>query len=162
MPRVNTVKKCLKDQGQCGKCDTPILKGDPYVWWKFRYGGRRVRCTKPDCYPKPSDLTQSEFLSQMYDFQERIANIGENIENATEDLAGERDMLVDEIRTLGEEQEEKKSNMPEGLQEGSTGELLEERYNNCEEWASELENVDLEGENLPNPQALRACELFLR
>ena len=73
MPRVTRVAKAQKAQGSCSKCGKKIAKGDPYIWWKFRFGGKRVRCA--ECPPKPSDLTQSEYLSQVYDLEERIGDI---------------------------------------------------------------------------------------
>lgn len=89
------------------------------------------RCTESACYPRASDLTTSEFLSQLYDLQDQV--------NKCQD----GDTLVDliaEIQQLGEEQEEKLGNMPDSLQEAPTGELLQERADACTEWADELEN----------------------
>lgn len=60
-----------------------------------------------------------------------------------EALESERDSIVDEIRTHGEEQTEKRDNMPDSLQYSETGELLERRADAMEEWALELENVDI-------------------
>lgn len=121
MPRVHFVNKARKD-------NPAVKKGESYYWWEFRYGGKRYSAT----HPRQSQLTQSEFLSQMYSFQEQL-------EDATsiEDIAG----LPDEIRQLGEEQTEKKDNMPESLQYGPTGELLDERAEAMETWASELEDI---------------------
>lgn len=127
MARAHFVKKARKDN--------PAVKaGESYYWWEFRYGGKHYSKTPP----RPSQLTQSEFLSQMYSFQEQI-------EDATsiEDIEG----LPDEIRQLGEEQIEKKDNMPEGLQEGDTGQLLEERAEAMESWASELEDIISESDD---------------
>lgn len=139
MPRVTSVKKAQKAQGACGKCGVKIKVGDSYCWWKFRYGGRRVRCDKPGCAPKASDLTQSEFYSRLYDIQE-------SIEDAI--ASGEKDTLVDalrsaaeDIRSLGEECQEKRDNMPEQLQESETGELLGTRADECESHADELESA---------------------
>lgn len=61
MPRVHYVKKARKDNG----C---VSKGESYYWWKFRYGSKCMS-KKP---PKASQLTQSEFLSTVYDINERI------------------------------------------------------------------------------------------
>jgi len=138
MPRVTFVKKAQKDDESAG-----IKKGDSYYWWKFPFSGIRKSKTPP----KPSQLTQSAFKSAMCELEERIGNLtagGNNID----DLRSEIESIAEDIRALGEEQTEKKSNMPEGLQEGSTGELLENRANECEEMAGQLDSIDLDTEEL--------------
>jgi len=128
---------------KCARKDVPnsdIKKGESYYWWKFRFGGRHVSRTAP----RPSQLTQSEFLSTQLEIEERINNLSCD---TLEDLIAERDDLVSEIRTLGEAQQEKHDNMPEGLQDGDTGQLLDDRASSCEEWASELEGVDIPDED---------------
>lgn len=134
MPRVTRVAKARKDQGCCSKCGKPIKAGDPYVWWqnKTTYGGiRRNRCKEAACYPKASDLTTSAFRAPLYALQEQLESA-----SCIDDIRE----IVDELRSLGEEQQEKFDNLPEGFQQGDTGQLLEERANGCEEAASELES----------------------
>jgi hypothetical protein len=130
MTRTHYVKKALKDNPVC-------KKGESYYWWKFRRGSKQYSLTPP----KPAQLTQSEFLSAVEGLRERIGGIdGADLAAAridVEDIAGE-------IRELGEEQGEKLSNMPDGLQQGPTGELLNGRADSCEEWAGEVEGVDLD------------------
>lgn len=133
MARVTHVKKAQKDYPEHG-----IKKGEEYYWWKFRYGGKHFSKT----YPKPSQLTQSEFLSQVYDFNDRISGLSTGDFNEPEDLQAWKEELVGELETLRDEQEEKKDNMPEGLQEGPTGELLQERYDGIDELINELEGID--------------------
>jgi hypothetical protein len=135
MPRVTHVKKARKDNPVC-------KKGEPYYWWKFRYGGKHYSLT----YPRPSQLTQSEFLSQIYD-------LGEEIEGWTpsgddddwkEEAAAAISDWADQARSIGEEQEERLCNMPDQLQEGDTGILLQDRGQYCQEMADDLENLDLD------------------
>jgi len=149
MPKVNRVEHARKPQGKCSKCGTDIISGAPYVWWKFRYGGRRVRCTKPECQPKPSDLTQSEYLSTVYEWQERTFEFDcrEDVESAKEEMAGE-------IETLRCELEEKLDNMPEGLRDGDTGQLLQERIASLQEAQDAIESieVEIEGEEPEEPE----------
>lgn len=130
MPRVNHVKACRKAQGPCPKCGTAINPGDPYLWWEFRYGGKHVRCT--NCPPRASELTQSAFLAMIYDAQDFQASITEN--DQIQDLI---DMIA-EARDLAQESLD---NMPEQLQEGDTGIMLQERVEACEQWISELEDL---------------------
>lgn len=129
MPRVHFVKKARKNQKAHG-----IKKGDSYYWWAFRFGPKMVSKTPP----KRQQLTRSDFLISLYDLEDRIEGL-----QADDTLSGEVESIIEDIRALAEEQEEKKSNMPEGLQEGDTGQLLDERKDGLESWADELEGVDL-------------------
>lgn len=132
MPRVIKVDKARKDHPEIG-----VKKGEPYYYWTFknRFGpGTKV---KSKTYPKASQLTRSEFASQYRAFAERIAELNEDdgLWDALQEIAAD-------IRTLGEEQQDKLDNMPEGLQQGSTGELLEQRADACNTWADEIEGLE--------------------
>lgn len=128
MPRVHTVKKSMKEYP-----GTDIKKGDTYYWWEFRYGGLRRSKT----YPKPYQLTNSPFLQGMYRAQETQQNLvaDDGLEQAIQDLA-------QELRDLGEEAQSSFDNMPEGLQQGDTGQLLEARVSAMEAAADALEEID--------------------
>jgi hypothetical protein len=126
MPRVTHVKKAAKDNN-CVKA------GESYYWWKFRYGGKHRSKT----YPRPSQLTQSNYLGQLYGFQERV----EDFEvTDRDDVVADLEEIKDDIQNLGEEQNEKRDNMPESLYDSSTGELLGERAEACEEMVTSLED----------------------
>lgn len=150
MPRVTTVKKAQKAQGTCGKCGAKIKKGDSYRWWKFRFGGRRVRCAKPECTPKPSDLTQSAFYGTLYSIEESVTDAIADFEGGGEPdaLADALRQAAEELRELGEECTSNRDNMPEGLQDSETGELLQNRADECESKADELESAADEVEGL--------------
>lgn len=143
MPRVTTVNKARVDQGACGKCSTPIKVGSPYRWWKFRYGGRRVRCMNPACAPRPSDLTQSEFLGTLYDIEETVSTAVAELRDGGEpsDCAQALRDAAEELRNLGTDCQDKLDNMPESLQQGDTGQLLENRAQECESKADELDSA---------------------
>jgi hypothetical protein len=55
--------------------------------------------------------------------------------------------LAEGVREVGQEQQDKLDNMPEGLQQGATGELLQERIDACESSADELETIADEWES---------------
>jgi hypothetical protein len=132
MARTHFVKKARKDYPEAG-----IKKGESYYWWKFRYGGKHMSKEAP----KASQLTQSEFLSSLYDIQERLAEItGDDITN----LQGDVQSISEELNQMAEECREKHDNMPEGLQEGEVGQMLEERADACENAASELDGIDFD------------------
>jgi hypothetical protein len=129
MPKVNFVKAARKD-------NPAVKKGESYYWWAFRYGGKHYSKTPP----KPSQLTQSEFLSRYYELSE--IDFADNLE----DLSTQRDEMVETLEELQEMAEESLENMPEALREGDTGQMLQERIDGCEEWKGELENLEFERE----------------
>lgn len=136
MARANFVKKARKDNPVC-------KKGESYYWWKFRYGGKHYSLTQP----KTSQLTQSEFLSQIYDVDERIQSMG--IETNFESEVSE---IIDELNSLRDETEEKLYNMPEQLQDAPTGELLQNRVDEVQQMIDDLECIDTEVDILENIQ----------
>lgn len=144
MPKVHTVKKARKAYKAYG-----IKKGDTYYWWKFRYGGKVMSKT----YPKRSQLTRSDYLATLYDLEDSIA---EWSAESPEGLAAMRDELVSDLETLRDEQEEKRDNMPEQLQDSGSGELLQERYDALDGAISELESIDLDDYEEPEEDKLRA------
>lgn len=133
MARVSTQKarKDYPDQG--------IVKGDTYYKWTLRPGGRYSKGVlyRSARLPRPSQLTSNAFRSPLYSLQEQVDDL------TTENAHTDREGIVEEIRALGEDQREKFDNMPEGLQQGDTGQLLEGRADACGEWADELEGIDL-------------------
>lgn len=114
--------------------DDGIRKGETYWTWKLRHGPVRRSKEKP----LPEQLTGSEYLQQWYPLNRQV----QEFEGSADDLEG----LASEARELGEGQQESLDAMPEGLQEGSTGELLQERIEECNELADTLEaaQTDLE------------------
>jgi chromosome segregation ATPase len=132
MPRVYHVKKARKDN--------PVTKaGGSYYWWKFRYGPKMFSLT----YPKRSQLTRSNFLSQLYDLQDELPDIVNGY--AADDLESAVDELVNRIEEMRDECQESLDNMPEQLQDSSdAGMMLTERIDAMESWIDELQSLDLE------------------
>ena len=131
MPRVKYVK-ARKDYPSSG-----IKKGDHYYIVSLKTGPRSsktMRSLKPF---KQSQLTTSEFMSRMYELQERL----EDFDGEIADLNSFLTDLAEEARELGQEQQEKFNNMPESLQMGDTGQLLEERGDAMEAWADSLDQA---------------------
>lgn len=137
MPRVTRVKSARKHVGMCSKCGISILQGEGYIWWKFRFGGKHIRCLKPECAPKAQDLTQSEWVSRIADFEDALAEIPSDDAEAAADAL---ESLAGEVREFGEEQASKRENMPEQLQDSDVGTMLEERAGNMESAADELDS----------------------
>lgn len=101
--KVHYVKSARKDYPAHG-----IAKGEPYYWWKFRYGGKHYSKTAPP----PSRLTQSDFLREWL-------SIGEDLgreDGATFDETT-ADEYADRLDALYDSEESKFENLPESLQD---------------------------------------------
>lgn len=128
MARATFVKKARKDVP-----GTDIKAGESYYWWQFKNGPKRAQRERP----KASQLTQSNFKSQVYALQERIADL-----SASPDLESECEDIASELRNIGEECQSSFDNMPEGLQQGDVGQMLEQRVSDMESAADEFESID--------------------
>lgn len=131
MARATFVKKARKDIPEHG-----IKAGESYYWWSFKRGGKRWSKTPP----KRSQLTQSNFYASIYDLEDDV------IANATADdgLAGVRDEVTAALQDISDQCQESLDNMPEGLQQGSTGEWLQERIDAMDSAISEFDSLELE------------------
>jgi hypothetical protein len=133
MARAHYVKSARKDN--------PVAKkGEPYWWWKPMVGGRGGAKRYSKTQPTRSQLTQSEFLSGLYDIEDGSMADAQTPEDFRD--------VAQALRDLGQEQQDKYDNMPDGLQQGNTGQMIEERAQNCESWADEIETAadELESE----------------
>lgn len=126
MARIKHVK-AAKDYPAQG-----IAKGEMYYYTKIKTGPRSSRVMRSKTPFKRSQLTSSDYLSQLYEWEDSKAEIG-SMEDAQQ--------FADDIRQLGEEQQERLDGMPEGLQQGSTGMMLAERAEACENAANEIEEI---------------------
>lgn len=133
MPRVNHVKKALKD-------NRVVKKGEPYYWWKIKTGPASGIRMLSATYPRQSQLTRSDYLSAIYSVQE---NFEDRVIDADDDFQAVIDEIRDEVQEILDETQGKFDNMPEGLQQGDTGQLLEERIGTLENVVSELEGIDV-------------------
>ena len=131
MARATLVKKEQKDIPEHG-----IKAGESYYWWSFKRGGKRWSKTPP----KRSQLTQSTFYASVYDLEDDV------IANATanDGLAELRDEVTSSLQEIADQCQESLDNMPEGLQQGSTGELLQERIGAMESAISEFDGLELD------------------
>lgn len=121
-----------------GKRDDLIVeKGCPYYWWQFKNGPKHYSTEAP----RQSQLTQSEFLQNVYSMQEELEDL---TASSLSDLDSQRDDLADRIEELADEQDEKRSNMPDQLQDSDTGQLLESRGEQLRDWANNLRNVEID------------------
>lgn len=49
---------------KCGTCGKEIASGDVYYWWKFRFGGRHIRCANhpPEHWERESNDKRREIM----------------------------------------------------------------------------------------------------
>lgn len=126
-------RKAAKDYPANG-----IAKGDTYFYVKIKTGPYSSRTIRSKIRPKRWELTGSAFFSQLWQIEDERFNSVESADDLRE--------IAEAVRELGQEAQESFDNMPEGLQQGSTGELLEERSSSCDSWADEIDTAadDLE------------------
>lgn len=142
MPKVTFVKSARKANPRYG-----IEVGDSYYHWAFMVGGRGGPKICSKTRPTRAQLTNSDFLKGLYDiFDEEIGgvekalndpNVGVDFDCVADDL----EQIAERLRELGGEQREKFDNMPEGLQQGDTGQMLEQRADGCEAAADEMDSA---------------------
>lgn len=114
-----------------------IAKGESYYHWSFLKGGKHFSKTAP----RRSQLTQSGFLSSLYDLQDNISAFGANNK---EEFDGFKEECLSEIENMKDECQNSLDNMPESLQSAPTGELLQERIDALDNWYSEIESIECE------------------
>lgn len=123
-----------------------IHKGEPYYWWQFQNGPMHISKERP----KASQLTQSEHLSTIYEFAERISEFTAETSDEVSEFV---EQLKSDTEELRDTTQEKLDNMPEGLQQGPTGELLQERIDSLESAISDLEGIDCDYEEMSDDDA---------
>lgn len=143
MARLFIVKKSRKDQGECRKCGEVIKAGQPYKYADKRTSGHGFASVRlkwcESCTPRPSEL-MSGFAGEV---QAAIESMEDDLSSATtpSDLGTALECGASTIQDLASETREKFDNMPDGFQQGDTGQLLESRADALDEWASELESA---------------------
>lgn len=113
-----------------------IEKGQKYFKWTIRTGpasGITYRSLK---YPKPWELTGSEFERSRLMIEDQLSTLPDD---ASVDDVNEILLAIEELR---DQQQEKIDNMPEQLTE-----KMQDRFDLCDEWASILQSFIDELEN---------------
>lgn len=136
MARLHYVKKAQKDYPEHN-----IKAGQEYWWIKFKVGRGGI-LRRFTTRPRPSQLTNSEFLggvlSAMETFEDNV-----NAADEFSELESARDECVSELEQIKDDTDSKFNNMPEGLQQGDTGQLLEGRVSSLDDLISSLQDVDI-------------------
>lgn len=129
MTTLHYVKKARKANKAAG-----IKKGESYYWWQFAFSQKQCSKTRPR---RSQYMTRSETLGQIYDLEDQINDmtVGSVDSSCLDDIKSEIENLRDEV-------EEKRSNMPEQLQDSGSGEILQQYYDGLDSWLDALESVD--------------------
>lgn len=140
--RVKT-QRARKSPGQCEHCRDLIHVGQEYRSYKvgFRSRLKHVRCMKPECTPKASEL-ESSLLATVYAAQESAESYIEGADGSPEDkIQVLRDGITGVVEALGEvaDQYEEADNAM-GAHQGESYEKAETLRNS----ADQLESVSLE------------------
>ncbi len=131
MPKVTFVKSARKDN--------PVAKkGESYYWWAFMQGGRGGPKRYSKERPKQSQLTQSDFWGAVYSLQEANEKPPH-----FDDLESKIEEIKSDLGSIRDDTQDKYDNLPTGLQEGSSGELLQERIDAIENVINEMDGFDL-------------------
>ena len=134
MARIERINKARKEQ-KCSKCGEVIAVGMPYLKATPYRQRPIIRCTK--CGLKSYETSGSEYVKEcgaiVEDWRENY--------DLNESTAGEIASALEELR---DQQQDSLDNMPENLQQGDTGQMLQERIDSLECTIDELNNISWE------------------
>jgi hypothetical protein len=161
MARVTAVKVAKKSPGSCRKCGKEIPAGAPYIWWSFRYGGKRVRCCACP-RPRPSDLTNNDKLSRCYAAGEAIDDAVAKFLNDfdADGLRSSMEEAASDVREVADEYRESAENIESGFN-GNRVPLcdeMEEKADNLDSKADEIESAASDIEDFDEDRAKEEAE----
>lgn len=137
MGKVVRIQKSRKEW-KCSKCGTVIAVGEPYLKGELNFSKPIIRCTK--CGLEHWEVTTSDYQLEagaiLYHWRD-------NYEVSEEG----RDGLVMDLETISDNLQDRLDSMPEGLQQGDTGVLLQERIDYIQSAIDELEGIDFDEED---------------
>lgn len=147
MSRVNTVAKARKSPGKCGMCGKEIPAGAGYRYWKFRYGGKHLRCM--NCPPpKTSELTSNAKISSLLaaqEYAEEAIDKWEKDPGDAESLTSILEECAGSIREVAEEFRESAQAIEDGFQhETEMSAEMNDKGENLDSAADELESTQIE------------------
>lgn len=120
-----------------------IAKGEKYYFAQVKTGPRSSRTIRQKEPIRPSQLTSSAFKQAFLGAQEEWEKSDKDAD-AMRSAGGA-------IREAGEDARNSFDNMPEGLQQGETGQMLENRADESDRIADELDALADELEALDEP-----------
>lgn len=132
-----TLSKIDRNQPADENDEILINIGESYWTWCF-YGGQPIYSkTKP----RQSQLTNNSFKQELYAIQESVEDFSPEDPDEVSEFVEE---LISNLEELRDTCQESFDNIPEQLQEGNSGQILQERIENLDDVISNLENIDTE------------------
>lgn len=136
MARIERIKKSARGKDlKCSKCGKPINVGDEYLKATPYKRSPIIRCTS--CGLKSYETSGSEYVKEC----------GSLVEDWRDSFSANADgvsEIVSTLEDLRDQCQESLDNMPEALQSGDTGQMLQDRIDNLESVIEELNNIDEE------------------
>ena len=126
-------KPKARKEYKCSKCGETIKVGDTYLKGTPFRRSPVIRCVK--CGLRSWELSSSDYVQGVG----RACDCWEEDYGCDEDTA---QSIADELDTIKDNYQDSLDNMPEGLQEGDTGQLIQERIDNLDSAISDLEAID--------------------
>jgi hypothetical protein len=137
LAKVNRIGR-VRNPGTCEKCGLEIKKGDPAVRFAVGFRGyTRTRCTKPECFPKPSER-ESSLVADVYAAQEEV-----DVDSA--ETLEELEQIRDDVATATREV----AGQYEDSEMFDKNPDLQERAEQLNSAADELDNWQPEGDDEP-------------
>lgn len=133
MAKIQKIMKSRKEQ-RCSKCREIIPAGSSYYKAEPYAGPVIVRCMR--CGLRAYETSGSAYIQRVGELVEQWE---ETYGSPTSDTTAD---IIAEIESIQEECESNLENIPEQLQEGSAGTLLQERIDELDSCHSDLENID--------------------
>lgn len=143
-----STKSSRGETHNCDKCHQPITTGQKFLYWKLSMNSplhrRHAACGRP----RPSELTSSK-LSGVYaaveSAEDALNALGK--EDTPADIAQILNDCAGEVESVKDEYQESLDNMPEPLQQGPTGQDMQEKIESLETFHNVLTDKasDLEG-----------------
>ena len=116
-----------------------IRKGDTYYKVSLKTGPRSSRTLKSLKPFKRSQLTTSDYKIRTYD-------VADDVIPAIK-VPGDLEDLKSQVEEIKSDQEEKLENLPDNLKEAPSGQTIQERIDECEEFISHLDAIEFEEED---------------
>lgn len=121
----------------------------------------KVWQSDPQCKPQRSELTNSEYLSWLFNLQDNLSTLYDLKEE------GAKDELYYELEEQQNDLQDRFDNIPEQLQEGDAGQILQDRIDSLYNAMSELDclefpqHEDVDDEDLTEEEIDEAYEKAL-
>jgi hypothetical protein len=135
MPKIHHIKKAPKANKAAG-----IKKGQEF--WSGEcvndyFKTRRVWTSPPTAW----QLAELEFVEDVLSIQQDMYAARPKDVSDLEDM---RDLWVEQIREIADACRETLDNLAEDLRQGPTGQLLEDRADDMDQWVVEVEAVEID------------------